>query len=271
MKESLLAPLTGARRHVPACYKLVLQQLSCRAMLRQTSEGWGWWEWGLGWTLCAQWGDAVPTFQSPPWDPVFIYLEKGINTQANTRLQVLFLGWAHQPFPWLSSGLSWHVPLPCHDFQLLHSEVTSRKPLVLYPPVPFSFSLIALYHRQSFWHVHFISLWQEDGSMGKLWINSKSPKLEIRIALLSTVLLSWLPQWPEESKESNYELCFFCTSVSVNLVYASKWKGFPKNTSLFCKFSFSIVMSNFFLNCAWLLSSIISSSLVFHGAFIYRL
>lgn len=147
----------------------------------------------------ARWGDAVPTFPSPPWDSAFIYLEKGINTQANAKLQVHFLGWAPQPFPWLSSGLSWHVLLSCRDFQLLHSEVTSKKLLVLYPP--FFFSPIALYYRQSFWHVHLISLWQEDGSMDELWINSKSSKLEIGIALLSTVLVSWLPLGQRKVRE----------------------------------------------------------------------
>lgn len=100
----------------------------------------------------------------------------------------------------LSSGLSWHVPLACQDFQLLHSEVTSEKLLDLYPPAPFSFAVIAVDCWQSFWHVHSISLWQEDGSMGELWINSKSSKLEIGIALLSTILVSWLPLQPEESK-----------------------------------------------------------------------
>lgn len=100
----------------------------------------------------------------------------------------------------LSSGLPWHVPLACHDFQLLHSEVTSEKLLVLLPPAPFSFPVIAVDCWQSFWHVHLISLWQADGSMGELWINSKSSKLEIGIALLSTILVSWLPLQPEESK-----------------------------------------------------------------------
>lgn len=51
----------------------------------------------------------------------------------------------------------------------------------------------------------------------------------------------------------------------MNLVYASKWKGFQKSASLFCKLSVSTLMSNLFLNCAWLLSSVISSSLAFHG------
>lgn len=85
----------------------------------------------------ARWGDAVPTFPSPPWEPAFIYLEKGINAQANAKLQVHFLGWAPQPFPWLSSGLSWHVLLSCCDFQLLHSEVIAKS--YLFYTLPFSF------------------------------------------------------------------------------------------------------------------------------------
>lgn len=83
------------------------------------------------------------------WAQLGSPLEKGINT----NLQEIFLGWAPQPLPQLSPGLSWHVPLPCHDFQLLHSEVTSKSQYILYPPVPFSFSLVAFYCRQPFWHV----------------------------------------------------------------------------------------------------------------------
>lgn len=174
--------------------------------------------------------------------------------------------WAKLPnhFHVLSSSLSCHVPKPCHDSQLHHCELASTKLLVSYPPDPFSFSLTALYFRQSFWHVHLISLWQEYGSMDELWINSKSLKLEIGTALLSTVLVSWLPQWLKESEGRIYKLCFFFTSVNVNLVYASKWSGFPNNTPSFCKFSFSMLMSNSFHSCAWLLFSIISTSFVFH-------
>lgn len=161
-------------------------------MLRQTCEGWGQEEWGLGWTSCAQVRWCFACLSEPslgaPW-------RRG-STQSCRRFF-----WAELPNHFRSFPQDCpDVPLPCHAFQLLHSEVTSKNLHVLYPPVPFSFPLVALYCRQPFWHVLF-SLWQEDGSVGKPWINrGKSPKLEIGIALLSTVLLSWLPLQPEESK-----------------------------------------------------------------------
>lgn len=104
---------------------------------------WGQEEWGLGWTLCAQVRWCFACLSEPslgaPW-------RRG-STQSCRRFF-----WAELPNHFHSFPQDCpDVPLPCHAFQQLHSEVTSKNLHVLYPPVPFSFSLVALYCRQPFW------------------------------------------------------------------------------------------------------------------------
>lgn len=171
MRKSLLCPLRGTGsmsfllRAAPPC------GLPCWAMLRHL---WGVEAVGVRFgvdlmhtevTLCLR-SQAHPG-SLPLWT-----CRKGSMLRSRQGCGHFFLTELPNHFH-LSSGLSWHVPLACCDFQLLHSEVTSEKLLALYPAAPFSFPVIAVDCWQSFWHVHLISLWQEDGSMGELWINSK--------------------------------------------------------------------------------------------------
>lgn len=195
MRQSLLCPLRGTGSMSCLLQAAPPRRLSWWAVWDRLlggagsrSEAWG--------APQAQRGDAVPptprSLPSQTW-------RKGPTLRSGQGCRHFFLT-EHPNHFHLSSGLSWHVPPACHDFQLLHHEGTSEKLLVWYPPASFSFPVIAVDCWQSFWHVHLISLWQEDGSMGELWINSKSSKLETGIALLSTILVSWLPLQPEESK-----------------------------------------------------------------------
>lgn len=116
----------------------------------------------------AQRGDAVPMISSPPWEPPFRNLEERIHVQVKAGLWALLLHWDPQPFPtflWTilicATGLPW-LPAPS---QWSHEW----KAACFIPSSSLFFSSDCW---QSFWHDHLISLWQEDGSMGELWINS---------------------------------------------------------------------------------------------------